>query len=918
MSERSFLRQAPPPSLPGSPPPAAGPWRVTTPSERVVALLCSDLYEGALSPAHRAVLEARGITPEASRVHKIMSVPITFLAPLLGLSESRARRVAGAILFPSREPVTGEWRPVARVRLCPPLLDARGHTVEFVETGQPLPRLARLPRPATPCAAARAERELVPGRGWRGGERMMTTATATAVREFFAALFADARGVIELRAFPSKARRFAPLSQFDTLRDFLAAHAPDEDVYVGVAARRDATSGTLANCATLSAGFTDIDFKTTPEAEARRRLAAFPFPRSILVHSGHGLHAYWLLREPIDLSCDTARARALLQRLAAAFGGDPSAAEPARVLRIPGTWNHKDDPAAPVTLERCEPESRYNLGELEEWLPVSEAPAASGRFEVAREPVGPGSRSGYLFRAARSLKMRGFSETSVRALCLEENRARCVPPLEDAKVTEQVRSAFAQADRPGFEPRSDGAVNGTSSADAAAEAPSPADRWPTLAPEALYGLPGQVVAAIDPHTEADPVATLLTFLVAAGNLLGAGPHAQAGEDRHPGRLYAALVGESSKGRKGMSWRAVRRLLAMVDTTWTRTRIASGLSSGEGVIFHVRDPREEQQAIKERGRLVGYETIVVDHGVEDKRLLVEEPELASVLRRMDRESNSLSAVLRQAWDDGDLGTLTKNSPLRATGAHVSLLAHVTRAELVANLGATERVNGFANRFLYAVVRRSKELPDPAPIPLAVLRPLAEELAEVVAWAQTVDHVTRAPEAGAAWGAIYSTLSAERSGLLGAITNRAEACVDRLVTLQGSREQPVQFQDIKAIMGALSRDFPPTRILIESWQGAAVVQELARDGWPVELVTPTARTVADQWNTLSQALVSRRLVLPVHAKLREELLNLTVEIGPAGPKVIDRGQVHQDHAVVVRMLTAALALPARPEPRLIALG
>jgi hypothetical protein len=145
-----------------------------------------------------------------------------------------------------------------------------------------------------------------------------------------------------------------------------------------------------------------------------------------------------------------------------------------------------------------------------------------------------------------------------------------------------------------------------------------------------------------------------------------------------------------------------------------------------------------------------------------------------------------------------------------------------------------------------------------------------------------------------------------------------CVDRLLTFQGSREQPVQFADLKEAMSHLRRDFPPTRILIESWQGAAVVQELACDGWPVELVTPTARTVADQWNTLSQALVSRRLVLPVHPRLREELLNLTVEIGPSGPRVVDRGQVHQDHAVVVRMLTAALAVPALPEPRLIALG
>src|SRR5262249_54583797 len=141
------------------------------------------------------------------------------------------------------------------------------------------------------------------------------------------------------------------------------------------------------------------------------------------------------------------------------------------------------------------------------------------------------------------------------------------------------------------------------------------ERWPTLAPEALHGLPGRIVEAIDPHTEADPVATLVTFLVSVGNLLGPGPHARVGEDPHPGRLYAALVGESSKGRKGMSGRAVRRVLAMVDEPWARTRIASGLSSGEGLIYHVRDAREEREAIKERGRVIGYQTVVADHGVE---------------------------------------------------------------------------------------------------------------------------------------------------------------------------------------------------------------------------------------------------------------------------------------------------------------
>lgn len=161
--------------------------------------------------------------------------------------------------------------------------------------------------------------------------------------------------------------------------------------------------------------------------------------------------------------------------------------------------------------------------------------------------------------------------------------------------------------------------------------PELAPDWPTLRPEALYGLPGRVVRALDPFTEADPVATLVTFLTAAGNLLGARPHAVAGEDPHPARLSTVLVGQTSSGRKGSSRGAPMRILAAVDEEWSRYCVASGLSSGEGLIFHVRDAREEQQPIKEKGRVVGYETVVADQGVTDKRLLVEEPELAAVLK-----------------------------------------------------------------------------------------------------------------------------------------------------------------------------------------------------------------------------------------------------------------------------------------------
>jgi hypothetical protein len=306
-------------------------------------------------------------------------------------------------------------------------------------------------------------------------------------------------------------------------------------------------------------------------------------------------------------------------------------------------------------------------------------------------------------------------------------------------------------------------------------------RWPRLAPEAFHGLAGRLVETIDPYTEADPVATLAHMLAAVGNLIGPGPHARVQHDRHPCRLNVALVGRTGKGRKGTAWSTPRHLLAQVDPAWAARRVTTGLSSGEGLVYHVRDARRESLPVRERGRVVGHEYVEVDAGEPDKRLLVIEPELAVVLRVIAREANILSGLIRQAWDAGDLGTLTKHSPLRATGAHVSLIGHITEEEVRRYLTETERANGFANRFLWLLVRRSKALPEGAPVPDTVLVPLFDALREVVVFAGTVGELRRDAEASVLWREVYPVLSEGEPGMVGAILNRAEAQVLRLSTL-----------------------------------------------------------------------------------------------------------------------------------------
>lgn len=240
--------------------------------------------------------------------------------------------------------------------------------------------------------------------------------------------------------------------------------------------------------------------------------------------------------------------------------------------------------------------------------------------------------------------------------------------------------------------------------------------WPEdLSERAFYGLAGNVVNSISPYSEADNAALLVNFLIAFGNVIGSSSHFKVGSDTHHLNLFGVLVGESSKSRKGMSWSWIRELYRVIDEQWVLYKTPSGLSTGEGLIWAIRDEITQRPAGKQKGRAADYECMVIDAGVEDKRLLVVEEEFASVLKVATRQGNILSSIIRRAWDTGVLGSLTKNSPVKATGAHISIIAHITRAELIQTLTAVDSVNGFANRFLWVCCRRSKFLPDGKPLP-----------------------------------------------------------------------------------------------------------------------------------------------------------------------------------------------------------
>lgn len=289
---------------------------------------------------------------------------------------------------------------------------------------------------------------------------------------------------------------------------------------------------------------------------------------------------------------------------------------------------------------------------------------------------------------------------------------------------------------------------------------------PTTSPRpdaAMFaGLGGELVGLLEGRTEADPVAILGHFLAFFGSSCGSGPHFVVEDTVHQTNSFLLFVGRSAVGRKGTARDRAMAAFREADEGWCR-RITSGLSSGEGVIAQVADPAPGAEPV-------------------DRRLMVVESEFGAALRVMRREGNTLSAVLRNAWDGTPLRILTKSSPLAATHHHISVLGHIVQEELRATLPAVEAANGFGNRFLYLAVQRSRLLPDGGtPLEPKHARRFTTDVQYALDAARNAGRMERDPAAAQLWREVYPRLTADRSGLVGRLTSRAEAHVVRLSML-----------------------------------------------------------------------------------------------------------------------------------------
>jgi len=426
-----------------------------------------------------------------------------------------------------------------------------------------------------------------------------------------------------------------------------------------------------------------------------------------------------------------------------------------------------------------------SVGELR-WL-NAQKPHSVPRTHGLRTLIPPGGHHNALLKELGSLIRRGYSkEAAAQALRLWAREWLESPghgePLED-HIRKMVDS-------------SDDWERGTPADESCTSSPtevSNPDR-PVLDDAVFYGLAGVIIKKLEPRCESHPAGMLVEFMISFGNALGRSPYYQIDDTRHYTNEFMVKVGESSRARKGTGKDRVAAIMRQVDAEWLQKRSVSGIGSGEALIHQVRDPREVWFTNKKTG--VGT-WMVSDPGVADKRLCVSLGEFAGILAVCHRVDNLLPVVLRDSWDGKPLRNIVKDNPATSEAALVSIIADTTRDDLAGGLTQTDRNNGFANRFLWVYVCRTKLLPhgggdidwSAEVLQLQAALEFGRETQRMFMDKQTHDYWDRT---------IYPKLEREIPGLVGAITGRASAHTVRLAMLYAllDKSATIRLEHLKA--------------------------------------------------------------------------------------------------------------------------
>jgi len=261
-------------------------------------------------------------------------------------------------------------------------------------------------------------------------------------KEFYQYILGDMPGVIEVREFNQEGHvNRLWFNDVSELADY--NFSDDKDIYFGVARRKNTTSGKAKNLSQVHCLWADFDDIGLEEVKYRIQSTRVPKP-SVFINSGHGIHTYWFLEEPVNAKY----IKPLLKYISKATGADSRAAESARVMRLPYTFNNKFEPVL-CEIKEFNEYDRYSLKYLKKKFNLTtnnQSQTQEDRVKGIRMPstdrpciksilkgVDRGQRNWAQGRLTKWLQMKGYSKQRALDIVMAWNHLNN-PPEKIVKI----------------------------------------------------------------------------------------------------------------------------------------------------------------------------------------------------------------------------------------------------------------------------------------------------------------------------------------------------------------------------------------------------------------------------------------------------------------------------------------------------
>jgi hypothetical protein len=300
---------------------------------------------------------------------------------------------------------------------------------------------------------------------------------------------------------------------------------------------------------------------------------------------------------------------------------------------------------------------------------------------------------------------------------------------------------------------------------------------PSFDSPVFSGIAGEIVQAIDPLTEADPMAVLIQLLAGFGVMVGHGPRMTFPDEQFT-NIHVCIVGTTEEGKKGTALKRAKQVLSWIDPAFVAKRCFGGVRSGQAMIEQVCDALF-RGVDKNTG-----EPKIVHEGAEDKRWFMVEEEFGSTLIMCRSENSILSHMIRESFDSGNLRNVAIGTPLCATSAQVGANGHITPKEFTDLLrNTTLHLNGFCNRFAFTCSVKSKEMRRGNIWIVPGAQEFQKRLQKAYPWARKVRHIAWTEGAKDLWEhSVYAEVNRVHGNILDEVANRGNAIVPRIAGIQ----------------------------------------------------------------------------------------------------------------------------------------